>query len=145
MSTSEDPFADPVSELHTFLASQEAEEARLQAELNALQDRTRRARRAIEVLTDQRTSAARKSASSTAKSRWVPRQDKLDAALAALAAGAHTVQEVARHSGMAVETARRAIEHLRGEERVRVTGTTKSGHMTIQTYAPMPTAVNDAA
>lgn len=146
----DEPFSDPIADLRAFLAGQEAEEARLREQLLALQDQTRRAKRAIEVLTDQKANSKRAKVNQPSTGHaWVPRQDKLDQALAALRDGATTIKEVSEwDKGMAAETARRALNHLRETEQVRITGTITVGpsKQKVPTYAVMPAAVvSDAA
>ena len=152
MSTKEDqmgteegssPFASVIVELEQFIFQQAIAEQDLRRQLVAHQNETRKAARALEILKDRKANQERKaSPKAPAKNRWIPSKGKIDAVLAAVTDTPQTVTQITRASGVSSETVRKAIDYLRQQEQIRMTGMTNAGnsHQKVKAYALMPTA-----
>jgi transposase-like protein len=133
-----DPFGSAVADLRAFLAETDREERRLRHELVVLQAKTKRAKRALDALTDDEPKASAKPKAR----RFGPASEKRqEQVIDALRDGARTIGEIAERMGVANETARKAVYYLRDIERVRMTGkvhTSPNAPTPATTYALMP-------
>lgn len=134
------PFAIAIDDLQNFIAGQQRKEDELRRQLFLLQEETRKAKRALEILTDRKANQTRQEQHKKARTRWVPRQPKIDAVMAAITLEPQTVPQIAALSGVSHETARKALDHLREQERVRMTGIVRAGksNQKAHAYALMP-------
>ena len=132
------PFASAIEDLQSFIAEQKRKEDELRRQLHALQDETRKATRALEILSDRK---ANESPRQKSERTWVPRKKKMDAVLGAMSDEPQTITQIATGAGVSNETVRRALDHLRIEERVRMTGVIRAGrsNQRVKGYALMPT------
>lgn len=134
-------FATTVEGLQKFIEDQRRREDELRREIFLLQEKTRKAKRAIDVLTDRKINEAKpKARKRSSRDAWVPSQLKIDAVLGALSEAPQTVPMIAKLAGVSGETARRSLQHLRTQERVRMAGIVKAGksNQKAQSYALMP-------
>lgn len=145
-------FAVQIQSLTDYLEDQEADELRLREMLADLENRCQRARKAIEILTDEnvppvKASNPKATAKKAAKiKRYRPRQANVEMVLAAFQDGeAHTVAEIIKSTPLSSATVRTAIAYLREEQMIRKTGRVQRGTAKVDLYAPMPQVVQDAA
>lgn len=135
------------TELRDLLGQERALVARIQGALDACKERERRVMRALAALegTAVLGRPAGKPAKPTTKppEGWTPRPETLTKTYDALVAlGEGRTKEVGDRAGLSNETARRALNHLRNEERVRVVRQSrKFGPI----FAPMPSEDSNGA
>ena len=150
------PFAKVVDELEQFIVGQKVAEIELRQQLFAVQSETRLAQRALEVLQDRKANQERKTSPKDAqespsapkkparrkpvKNEWIPSTGKMQAVLSAVTDKPQTAPQIALTAGVSTETARKALQHLRITDQVRMAGVMAAGNSNnkAKSYALMP-------
>lgn len=116
------------------------EEERL-AELESIQDRCRRLRKAIAVLTDEGKSVLAPAKRDRSKSNvWRPKAETIAKVKAAIDGADHPVRsgEIRKATGLSDSAIGRSISYLRDQEEVRLAGKDGAAYL----YAPMKNSVS---
>lgn len=140
-----DPIERLIAELEQELAPIESQRAELEEKLSEISEREQRINGAIDALTGKRPGkpaakpARRPSIPGGQGKNWTPSAETIEQVFEALKTGGQmNCPQVAEQISSSPDTARRAIDRLRLEERVRLVG--KAGRGGAYVYEVMPDA-----
>lgn len=140
------PFNSAIEDLQRYIVEQHIKEDELRRQLFELQNETRKAKRAIEILTDRKVNENRaKTKAKTSRDQWIPSQPKVDAVFSVVTQDPQTVPQISKLAGVSHETTRRVLNHLRLQDRVRMAGVVRAGksNQKAHSFALMPSEGNN--